>query len=96
MVMSMRPTAAARKDLVQDGTANHLLDVEESPASDLARRAAAGAAQLIGEEPGLAFLDAIVVRLGDAQRSMIRELNQALVGDREAQLTIDGVAVHGC
>jgi hypothetical protein len=49
------------------------------------------AAELIREEPKRAVLHTVDVRLDDAKRAVVGELDQAVAGDREFQIVVDGM-----
>lgn len=86
----MQASSTARETLLEDEALLNLGCIEEPP-SDCVQRRMNGVAQLKGEEPLRAFVDAVVVWLGDANAVVIPELDQPPVLDREAKEPVERI-----
>ena len=85
----MLTAAAAGERLLEHFAGFDLRHVEQPPS--LARLTASGflGVQLIDEQSRLTLHDAVIMRLGDAQSTLIGNSHQALVRDREVQSLVD-------
>lgn len=84
----MQASSTARETLFEDEALLNLRCIEEPPA-DCLRWRMYRVAQLKGKEPFRAFVDSVVVWLGDANAVVIAEFDQPPVLDREAKEPVE-------
>lgn len=89
----MQVASAARKAFLEDEAFLDLGRIEEPPANGVWLRMH-GVAQLKRQQPLGAFVDPVVVWLGDANAVVIADLDQPSVLDREAEELVDGIGSH--
>ena len=86
----MQASPVARETLLENEALLKLGCIEESPA-DCVQWRMNGVAQLKSKEPLRAFVDSVVVWLGDANAVVIPELDQPPVLDREAKEPVERI-----
>jgi len=89
----MHVTPTAGEAFFEDEALLDLGGIEEPPANGVKRRMH-GVAQLKRQEPLGAFVDSVVVWLGDANAVVIADLDQPFVLDRVAEELVDGIGSH--
>jgi hypothetical protein len=87
----MQLPATAGKVLLEDEAFLDVRYVEEPPACGAMVLRVHGVAQLENQQPLDSFVDPVIVRLGDADATVITDLDQMPVGDRKEQSLVERV-----